>query len=172
MNIYSHYSTSENTSLAVTIIVFGVMAGFFWTYSFNVNYAMQHLDGQTYATVQSLFNVNVRHAMFFSFFFGGGVFSVLALIINHKHWRSLSFCFLLAASVVYILGIIFYTKQVNLPLNAYTESWDPKNLPLDWQSVRDQWNKANMLRVVSAMSAFILALLALMQRAKPQKINT
>ncbi len=38
------------------------MAGFFWTYSDNVNLAMLQVDGATYATVQSLFNMNVRHA--------------------------------------------------------------------------------------------------------------
>ncbi len=42
----------------------GIMAGFFYTYTFNVNLAMLEVDGSTYAVVQSLFNENVRHPMF------------------------------------------------------------------------------------------------------------
>ena len=53
--------------------IFGVMAGFFWTYSANVNLAMLTVDGATYATVQSAFNRHVRHALFFALFFGIGL---------------------------------------------------------------------------------------------------
>lgn len=46
------------------------MAGFFATYSANVNLATLELNGPTYAQVQSAFNRNVRHAGFFACFFG------------------------------------------------------------------------------------------------------
>lgn len=159
------YSLLENGSLLLTIIVMGIMAGFFWTYTFNVNAAMLEVDGPTYAKVQSLFNINVRHAMFFIFFFGGGFFSVLALIINYKYWQSHDFHLLLAASLIYIFGIIAFTHQVNLPLNAYTESWNPQQLPADWESIRDQWNQANAIRVATSFGSFVLATLALLVRA-------
>jgi len=48
---------------ALAVAAFGVMAGFFWTYSANVNLAMLTVDGATYATVQSAFNRHVRHAL-------------------------------------------------------------------------------------------------------------
>ena len=108
------FTLLENSSLALATIVFGIMAGFFWTYMFNVNYAMQQLDGSTYAQVQSLFNQNVRHLMFFIFFFGGGGFSIIAILLNIKQRRSISFWLLTSAAVVYIVGVIIYTKQVNL----------------------------------------------------------
>ena len=162
------YTYPENGALLWAIIVFGIMAGFFWAYTFSVNAAMLAVDGKTYATVQSLFNVNVRNTMFFTFFFGGGVFSALALMINYRHWRSNSFRLLLAANLIYLLGVIVYTQQVNLPLNYYTESWDPDKLPADWTQVREQWNTANAVRVVTASTAFVLATLALFIRATPQ----
>ena len=159
------FTLLQNASLALLILVLGVMAGFFWTYSFNVNYAMLEVSGEYYATMQSLFNVNVRHVMFFSFFFGGGAFGVLAVLINLKHTRHFSFWLITLATVIYILGIIVYTREVNLPLNYYTESWDPKNLPEDWQSIRDQWNQTNLIRVGTSLSAFSLAIIALLSRS-------
>ncbi len=161
----------ENGTAAVATLVFGIMAGFFWTYTFNVNLAMLEVDGPTYATVQSLFNENVRHLMFFSFFFGGGALSALALLGNLRRWKTVTFWLLAAACVIYILGVIVFTAQVNLPLNAYTESWDPQNLPADWASVRAQWNSANAIRVVTSGLAFVLGLLALTLRASTVRKN-
>lgn len=132
------YSALENFTLAASILVFGLMAGFFWTYSFNVNIAMLKVDGATYATVQSLLNQNVRHVLFFALFFGGGAVSVAALLVNLKHRETGSFKLLALAAVVYIAGIIFFTREVNLPLNAITEAWNPNALPSNWTTVRDQ----------------------------------
>ncbi|MCB0082300.1 MAG: DUF1772 domain-containing protein [Caldilineaceae bacterium] len=160
----------ENGFLALATLVFGIMAGLFWTYTFNVNYAMLEVDGATYATVQSLLNQNVRHFMFFLFFFGGGFFSVLALAVNWRHWRHMSFWLLALAAIIYILGVIVFTAQVNLPLNYYTESWDPQNLPADWAQVRTQWNNANAIRVGTSGAAFVLALAALVVRASRNAI--
>ncbi|WP_299873644.1 DUF1772 domain-containing protein [uncultured Cocleimonas sp.] len=159
------FTLMENTSLAIATIAFGIMAGFFWTYSFNVNYAMQQVDGATYAQVQSLFNQNVRHSMFFIFFFGGGAFSVIAILFNLKQRRSVSFWMLVLASVIYIVGVIIYTKQVNLPLNYYTESWNITNLPNDWEATRDSWNSANLLRVVTSFIAFLMCVAAFVVRS-------
>ncbi len=155
----------ENITIAVATFVFGIMAGLFWTYTFNVNLAMLEVDGATYATVQSLLNQNVRHLMFFSFFFGGGAFSVIALLSNWRHWKSFSFFMLALACIIYIAGVIVFTREVNLPLNYYTESWDLQNLPADWAMIRAQWNQANAIRVGTAGLAFALSLGALLQRA-------
>jgi len=73
MRVHATRAIVEKTSIALAAAVLGLMAGFFWTYSYNVNLAMLQVDGATYATVQSLFNVNVRHAAFFMLFFGGGL---------------------------------------------------------------------------------------------------
>ena len=155
----------ENTSIAIATAVLGLMAGFFWTYSFNVNLAMLQVDGPTYATVQSLFNRNVRHAAFFALFFGGAVLPLLATAINGRHWRTPAFWLLLAAALLYAFGIVAFTREVNLPLNAYTESWAPDKLPSDWAQTRAQWNAANTTRVWTACSAFALSLGALVLRA-------
>ena len=165
MNTVRTLTLLENSSIALTTIVFGIMAGFFWTNSFNVNYAMLRLDGSTYAQVQSLFNQNVCHLMFFIFFFGGGAFSVLAILLNIKQRRSFSFWLLTSAAVVYIVGVIIYTRQVNLPINYYTESWDIANPPFDWEVTRSSWNSANLFRVWTSFTAFLLCVIAFVIRS-------
>lgn len=161
----------ELGTIAIAVVVLGIMAGFFWTYTFNVNLAMQQVDAETYAIVQSLFNQNVRHPMFFVFFFGGGFFPVIALLSNLRHRKKLLFWLLVLTAVVYILGVIVFTQRVNLPLNYYTESWQPASVPNDWMDIRDQWNAANALRVGTSFLAFILSVLALVLRASPSNNN-
>ena len=155
----------ENGALALAVVVSGIMAGFFYTYSFNVNLAMLEVDGATYARVQSLFNLNVRHTMFFVFFFGGGAAPLVALAANWRRRRTAAFWLIAGAGALYVLGVILFTSAVNLPLNAYTESWDPAALPADWAATRAAWNRANAVRVGVAFVSFCLHVAALAARA-------
>lgn len=144
----------------ISTLLLGVMAGFFATYSFNVNYATFVLNGEMYATVQSLFNVNVRHAGFFVCFFGAGVFALITAVVFLQQRCSIGW-FWLAVGLVYMLGIVMFTKWVNLPLNYYTESWDVHDLPTDWEAVRAQWNQANLLRTWISGALFVMATILL-----------
>lgn len=151
----------------LTVLGLGLMAGFFWTYSANVNLAMLTVDGPTYAIVQSAFNRHVRHALFFVFFFGPPVGAALALAANGRAWRQAWFATLALAGLLYLLGIVVFTAHVNLPLNYYTESWNPAALPSDWAHTRDRWNTANLWRTGASIGAFALALGALVWRTTP-----
>jgi uncharacterized membrane protein len=149
---------------ALAALWLGMMAGFFWTYSANVNLAMLQMDGATYATVQSAFNRNVRHGLFFAFFFGPPVWCALALLSAWASRREAWWWCLAGASVAYLLGIVFFTQQVNLPLNQTTEAWNPQALPADWAQVRDRWNAANLWRTGVNGAAFVVAVLTLAWR--------
>ncbi|HPY39935.1 MAG TPA: DUF1772 domain-containing protein, partial [Thiolinea sp.] len=98
--------------------------------------------------------------------------AILALILNYKHYASPSFWLLAAAAVLYIFGIIVFTKVVNLPLNYYTESWNPELLPSDWEATRHSWNQANAWRTAVSGLAFILSLLALLWRSTKVDTNS
>ena len=160
-------TTAFRLSLAVqllTVFALGIMAGFFGTYSANVNLATLQLDGPTYALVQSGFNRHVRHALFFAFFFGPLPLGLLALATGWRQ-REQAWWWLMAATVLaYALGIVWFTREVNLPLNQLTESWTPATLPADWATVRDAWNRANLLRAVLSAGLFALGLLSLTLR--------
>lgn len=147
-------------SQTVGLFAFGLMAGFFWTYAINVNLAMLEMDGPVYATVQSAFNRNVRHPMFFALFFGPVPLAIVALLGSWSQRRRLWWWLLALAGVAYALGIVWFTRAVNLPLNYLTESWSPNALPVDWADTRDAWNRANDWRAIASSAIFALATLA------------
>jgi uncharacterized membrane protein len=148
----------------LAVLWLGLMAGFFGTYSANVNLAMLQMDGATYATVQSAFNRNVRHALFFVLFFGPPLWCALTLVTAWRQHRSLWWRMLALVGVAYLRGIVFFTQQVNLPLNYTTEAWNPQDLPADWAQVRDQWNAANLWRALLSLGCFATALGTLVGR--------
>ena len=110
------------------------------------------------------FNRDVRHVLFFVVFFSPPLLCALTAFAAWSARKQGWFWCMLIAAIVYALGIIVFTQLVNLPLNAYTESWNPNALPADWPRVREQWNAANLLRSVVSMGAFLLAVLALAWR--------
>jgi uncharacterized membrane protein len=150
--------------LVLAVFCLGIMAGFFGTYSGNVNLATRELDGPTYALVQSALNRNVRHPLFFTFFFGPPLLCLTALA---DAWRERPGWWWLVGFVglAYLLGIVVFTREVNLPLNRLTESWTPATLPVDWASTRDAWNLANAWRAGWSALLFALGLAALSWRA-------
>ena len=157
---------------ALAVLWLGLMAGFFGTYSANVNLAMLQMDGATYATVQSAFNRNVRHALFFALFFGPPLWCALALATAWREHCALWWRLLAVVGVAYLLGIVFFTQQVNLPLNHLTESWTPATLPADWAGVRDAWNRANLWRSGLSLALFAASLLTLALRLQPPETTT
>jgi uncharacterized membrane protein len=163
---HPHHPTTLLSLLphALAVVWLGLMAGFFGTYSANINPALLPMDGATYATVQSAFNRNVRHALFFALFFGPPLWCALALATawreHHAPWWRL----LAGVGVAYLLGIVFFTQQVNLPLNHTTEAWNPQALPAGWAQVRDQWNAANLWRALLGLACFVAALGSLVGR--------
>jgi len=96
--------------------------------------------------------------------------AALALLAGWRQWRGGWFAALAMAGLLYLLGIVVFTAQVNLPLNHYTESWDPAALPADWAATRERWNAANLWRTGASAAAFALALAALVWlRATPPR---
>jgi len=155
------FSNLSLASQTLALFTMGIMAGFFWTYSINVNLAMLEMDGPVYAIVQSAFNRNVRHPMFFAFFFGPVPLALAPLLFSWPQRRRLWWVLLAVAGLAYALGIVWFTRSVNLPLNALTEAWSPSALPLDWAHTRDAWNRANDWRAGISSAAFTLVALSL-----------
>ena len=162
-------SLPDRLSLAaqlLTVLLLGLMAGFFATYSANVNLATLELNGPTYAQVQSAFNRYVRHAGFFACFFGPPPLGLLALAAAWPRRKQAWWRLLALTVLIYALGIVLFTRQVNLPLNHLTESWPPTAPPSDWAGVRDAWNRANLWRSGLSLALFAAGLAALVLRLK------
>ncbi|WP_433336582.1 anthrone oxygenase family protein [Spirillospora sp. CA-294931] len=64
----------------------------------------------------------------------------------------------LAMSVM--LAVISDTR--NVPINKRIADWDPENAPAEWDELRGRWCRANTVRTVFALGAFVSYSLAAM----------
>lgn len=58
------------------------------------------------------------------------------------------------------LATIAITAAVNGPLSRRFAGWSPQALPQGWQRDVRRWNRAHFMRMVTAMGAFVCAILA------------
>ena len=58
------------------------------------------------------------------------------------------------------LAILVITIVVNVPVNNRFLNWTPATLPDNWQTYVRRWNDADSVRLVVALFAFLVALIA------------
>lgn len=151
----------------MAVFCLGIMAGFFGTYAANVSPAMLEMDGWSYVQAQGALNRHVRHALFFVFFFGPVCWCGLAVAGAWRARRQPWWWLMAGVGMAYALGIVWFTRAVNLPLNYQTEGWAAAGVPgVDWEVVRAAWNRANRFRAGLCALLFALALAAWMGRTQ------
>ena len=95
----------------------GLMAGFFFAFSFCVMKALGKLPPeQGIAAMQSI-NVVVINPMFLTVFLGTGSLCAAGIYGSVMHWQEPAAAYLLSGGAVYLVGAILVTMLFNVPRN-------------------------------------------------------
>lgn len=133
--------------LLLTTILAGLLAGFFYTWSFTIMQSLNLIGESNAATAMVSINANIRSGWFAAIFFGAPVFILLSLIAAWREkkkidlWLSLAFIFAIATLVI--------TFSIHLPLNTELANG------LNWSSYMDPWVMWNHVRMLTSLLAFI-----------------
>ena len=73
-----------------------------------------------------------------------------------------------AAAGIFVISLLV-TILVEVPMNRSIEIWNAQIPPADWAEVRDRWLRFHLARTTGGLVAFVLAIFALLQRAKPMR---
>jgi uncharacterized membrane protein len=139
----------------------GVIAGFFFAFSFGVMKALGKLPpAQGVAAMQSI-NVAVINPVFLGVFLGTGIACLVALIGTLLRWRVPGGGYLIAGSLLYIVGSFVVTMVFNVPRNNALAALTPGTpqadaLWVNYLSTWTAWNHVRMLASLAAMALFIL----------------
>jgi uncharacterized membrane protein len=144
----------------LTLILSGLIAGFFFAFSADVNLATVVLPASDYVRVQQLINLKVRNPAFALVYFGAVAVPALLLAVMWRHWRRRTFLILAAGFLLYLVAF-FVTREINVPINNELATWNPQQAPATWTALRDRWNDANLFRTVVAMLSFVCYAFAL-----------
>jgi uncharacterized membrane protein len=141
----------------------GLTAGLLFAFSAFVMDALARLPPeQGIAAMQSI-NVAVLNPLFFTVFFGTAVLCVVLAGAGLFRWGEAGAIYLVAGSLLYLVGTIGVTIALNVPLNNALAAVAPNSAEGAslWTRYVVSWTAWNHVRTVAALTAlasFIMAL--------------
>ena len=144
----------------------GVIACYFFAFSIVLMKALaQQPPAHGIAAMQSI-NIVVINPMFFTAFFGTAVTCVALAVSTFLRWQRPGAAYLLAGSLLYLVGTILVTILFNVPRNNALAAVDPTsqegvNL---WANYLSSWTAWNHVRTIAALAAAASFTMVLWQR--------
>jgi uncharacterized membrane protein len=141
----------------------GLIAGVFFAFSAFVMKALARLPpAQGIAAMQSI-NVAVINPSFMAAFFGTAAGCVVLAISSLLMWHTPGAAFLLAGSLLYLVGTILVTIAFNVPRNDALAAVEPASADgaTLWARYVTTWTAWNHVRTAAALAAAALLTIAL-----------
>jgi uncharacterized membrane protein len=157
--------TLSNLTLLLTTICVGLMAGVFYAYSCSVMPGLSRLPDREFLAAMQSINRAIQNPVFFISFFGALVLLPVCSFMKFGHPLLLSSRFIIAATLVYLIGAFGVTVFGNIPLNNSLDKFDYANasgeaLNLQRAAFEAKWNSLNLVRALSSVISFILVVIA------------
>ena len=158
--------TTQTLILIGTATATALMAGFFFAYSYSVNPGLNRLSDTAYVAAMQSINRAILNPGFFIVFFGAPVLLLLSTYLHYRQPVSPRFWFLLAATVVYVVGGLGVTMWGNVPLNEALDAFNVQSATapdIAAQRVRFEapWNNLHRVRTLATVLALVLVLIGL-----------
>jgi uncharacterized membrane protein len=157
--------TLSNIILAITTTTTALIAGLLYAYACSVNAGLGALPDMQYLAAMQSINKAIQNPLFFISFIGTLVLLPLSTYMHYTQPLTTQFWLLLAATFVYIIGVIGITALGNIPLNNMLDAVNLKMASIDVITLERAkferaWNTFNSIRTVAAVVALVLTILA------------
>lgn len=162
--------TASTIALLIATICVGLMAGLFFAYSFSVMPGLSRLDDYQYLSSMQSINRAILNPVFFAVFFGVLIALPLATYFAYAAQPgTTAFWLLLAAILIYGVGVFLVTVMGNIPINEALDVVDlsgatKETLNSHRQLFETRWVPLNFVRTACSLAAFICTLLAFLSR--------
>ncbi len=146
----------------IVLVVGGVLtalhAGLLYDFSVDIVPALRSIKGTTHISMMQAINVKIENPIFFLSFFGPIVLLPLAAFLLREEPQ---FAWLLAASIIQIVGSAGVTVAGNIPLNNKLAKIDANQLSeaeadrirKEFQGPRTPWMRFHTIRTLAAITA-------------------
>ncbi len=153
----------KTTIFFTTVLLNALSAGFFYAWSVSVILGTKKVGDSTYLETMQNINREILNPLFFVVFFGSLITLILTTYLQYSHKPV--FWFVVASTIVYLIGTFGVTAFGNVPLNNELEALDISQLSLpelqDFRSYyEDAWNRLHSIRTIAGLLSFILLLIA------------
>jgi len=149
--------------LFCTVLLNALATGFFFAWSVSVIVGTKKVTDLTYLETMQNINREILNPVFFIVFFGSLVtlFLTTYLQLNHKT----VFWFVLASTIIYLIGTFGVTAFGNVPLNNELDALKIHGFNLtELKQFRTYfegtWNQYHIIRTIASIISFTLLLIA------------
>lgn len=146
----------------LTVLGSGLIAGTFFAFSSFVMTALSRLPtSQGIAAMQSI-NIVVINPVFMTAFLGTAAACLVLTVFSFFRWQQPDGVYLLAGSLLYLIGTFLVTIVFNVPLNealakAAADSAEGADL---WKNYLINWTFWNHIRTIAALASMIFIIFA------------
>ena len=157
--------------LATATCLTGLMAGIFFTWTNAVKPGISKLTDLEYLRSFQSMNRVILNIPFKVLFIGAILFTAFLPLYYIKLFPSTIFWLSSSAFLTYWMGVFAITVLGNIPLNeildkSFLDEMSPNQLKHLRKGIEDKWNKYNLIRTVSSVSAFVLLILSYLLESK------
>ncbi|MBL8046336.1 MAG: DUF1772 domain-containing protein [Anaerolineales bacterium] len=155
--------TLFDLTLPLVIIGCGLMAGIFFTFSNFAIPALNQAKPANAVSVMQAINLTIVNPLFLLIFLGTPLASGILIISALANWQTPQSGWVVAGSLIYLLGCLGVTVAFNIPLNNQLAqvSVQPAEAEAAWRNYAVGWTRWNHIRTISAVLALVLFTLAL-----------
>ena len=157
----------DNFTLLVNVFAIagsGVVAGIVFSFSTFVMKALSQLPARTGIVAMQRINVTIINPLFMLVFLGTPAASLYLAIVGVIDLSEPGVGYLLAGSVLHIVGSLLVTIAFNVPRNNELATLDPDNeeASTTWSKYLREWTAWNHVRTVSSLGSTVLLSLGLL----------
>jgi uncharacterized membrane protein len=141
----------------------GLVAGIFFGFSTFIMSGLGRIQPEQGVAAMQSINVTVLNPAFFLAFFGTAALCLALAVAALFRWDQPGSAFILAASLIYLIGCIGVTIFANVPLNDALAAVRPGTQEAGalWSRYLDVWTAWNHARTAASLAAAALFTLAL-----------
>lgn len=163
--------TIKNFFLIITATTTALMAGLFFAWSCSVIPGLSRLQDSTYISTMQSINRAIQNPLFFFCFFGTAIFLPLCTYLQYNQPISSRFWFLLAATVIYLVGVMGVTIFGNIPLNETLDAFQltsstAKDIRETRANFEDSWTAFHTVRTLASTLVIVFVIIACLNQDK------
>ena len=156
---------TETIILASAILLSGLMAGIFFTWSNAVKPGIGKLSDLEYLRALQSMNRVILNKAFIGIFLGSIIAVALVPVFYFKLFPNNIFWMFILALVTYWIGVFGTTVFGNIPLNEILDKVNLESINLEEITalrtrIEVKWNKLNLIRSISSGITFVLLIIS------------
>jgi uncharacterized membrane protein len=149
--------------LIITATATGLIAGLFYAYTCSVNLGLGKLTDREYIAAMNSINVQILNPLFFASFMGTLLLLPLSAYLNYSPGMNTRFILLVAAALIYAIGVFGVTMFGNVPLNdalarLNAETASAKDLSVYRAMFEGPWNFLHNIRTLANVVSLVLVI--------------